>query len=99
MMSGDRSVQVGAAVLGVGAAVVIARLAYVWTSPHSHFWDVWAVLGLVLGGLGLVIMVIGWVMPKQESEPHSQVQKGGARSTNLQAGLDIVIDLDNPRKG
>lgn len=98
-MSGDRSVQVGASVLGVGAALVIARLAYVWTSPHSHFWDVWAVLGLAIGGLGLVIMVIGWMMPKQESEPSSQVQKSGDGSTNLQAGRDIVIDRDNPRKG
>lgn len=92
MMSADRSVQVGAALLGLGSAAVIARLAYVW-SASGHFWDVWAVLGVVVGGLGLVIMVVGWVMPSKESSP-SQIQVGGARSTNIQAGRDITLPGD-----
>ena len=99
MMSGDRTVQVGAAVLGVGAAVVIARLAYVWSSAHAHFLGVWAVLGIVIGGLGLVVMIAGWAMPKDESMPPSQVQKGGAGSINVQVGRNIVLDRDKKREG
>lgn len=94
MMSADRSVQVGGAVLALGGAVVIARLAYVWAAPSGRFWDVWAMLGVIVGGLGLVIMVVGWVMPSNESSP-SQVQAGGERSTNLQAGRDITLHHDS----
>lgn len=94
MMSADRSVQVGAAFLALGGAVVIARLAYVWAASSGRFWDVWAVLGVIVGGLGLVIMVVGWVMPSNESSP-SQVQVGGDRSTNLQAGRDITLHHDS----
>jgi hypothetical protein len=93
MMSADRSVQAGAALLGLGGAAVIARLAYVWTSSSSHFWDVWAVLGVIVGGLGLVIMVVGWVMPSKEPSP-SQFQVGGDKSTNIQAGRDITFPRD-----
>ena len=92
MMSADRSVEVGAALLGLGGATVIARLAYVWAAS-GHFWDVWTVLGVVIGGLGLVIMVVGWVMPSKEPLP-GQVQLGGARSTNIQAGRDITLPRD-----
>jgi hypothetical protein len=38
MMSADRSVTVGASLLSVGAAIVVARLAYVWQGG-GHFWD------------------------------------------------------------
>ncbi len=51
MMSADRSVNVGAALLVVGVAAVLARLSYVWTSG-GHFWDVWFVVGVVVAGLG-----------------------------------------------
>jgi hypothetical protein len=92
MMSADRSVAVGAALLGLGGAAVIARLAYDWAA-NGHFWSVWTVLGVVIGGLGLVIMVVGWVMPSKESLPR-QVQLGGNGSTNIQAGRDITLPRD-----
>ncbi len=92
MMSADRSVNVGAALLVVGVAAVLARLSYVWTSG-GHFWDVWFVVGVVVAGLGLVIMVVGWVMPSKESSP-SQVQVGGDKSMNIQAGRDIILPRD-----
>jgi hypothetical protein len=91
-MSADRSVAVGVALLGLGGAVVIARLAYIW-SASGHFWDVWTVLGVVVGGLGVVIMAVGWLMPSKESVP-SQVQFGGNGSTNIQAGRDITLSRD-----
>jgi hypothetical protein len=92
-VSADRSVMVGAAILGVGAAVVVARLAHVWQGG-GPFWDVWSVLGVVLAGLGLMIMLVGWVMPKEESSS-GRVQIGGDGSTNLQAGRDITIHRGN----
>jgi hypothetical protein len=93
MMSGDRSVQVGAALLGLGGAAVLARLGYLWASSGGHFWNVWTILGVVVGGLGFVIMVVGWVMPSEKSSP-SQLQVGGDRSTNIQAGRDITLRGD-----
>lgn len=89
MMSADRSVEVGAAFLALGGATVLARASYVWSSG-GHFWDVWSVLGVVVGGLGLVIMAAGWWMPDKKSSP-GQVQTGGAGSTLLQAGGDINL--------
>lgn len=98
MMSADRSVQVGGAFFTVGGAAVLARAGYIWSSG-GHFWDVWSVLGVVVGGLGLVIMMVAWVMPDKKSSP-SQVQTGGAGSTNLQAGGSIIQsgrDITPPR--
>lgn len=89
-MSADRSVQVGIALLSLGAAVVVARLGYIWSVSSSHFWNLWALVGVVVGGVGLAVMVVSWVMPSKESSP-SQVQTGGHGSTNLQAGRDITI--------
>jgi hypothetical protein len=94
MMSGDRTVQVGGAILALGAGVVLARLGYVWATPHSHFLGLWPVLGLIVGALGLVVMLIGWVMPGDKSASPSQVQKSGDRSNNLQAGRDIILNRD-----
>lgn len=93
MISADRSVEVGAALLALGGAAVLARLGYIWQGG-GHFWDVWSVLGVVVGGLGLVIMLVAWVMPSEESSP-SQVQVGGDRSTNIQAGRDITLPRDS----
>lgn len=86
MVSPDRSVEVGAALLGLGGSTIIARLAYDWTAG-GHFWDAWSVLGVIAGSLGLVIMVVAWVVPSEKSP--AQTQAGGARSINLQAGRDI----------
>ena len=80
--------------MALGAGVVVARLAYVWASPHSHFWGLWPVLGLIVGGLGLVVMLIGWVMPEDKSASAGQIQKSGNRSRNLQAGRDIIFNRD-----
>jgi hypothetical protein len=94
MMSADKSVQVGIALLSLGAAAVLARLGYVWTA-HSHFWDAWAIAGVVAAGLGFAIMMAAWVMPSRESSPPSQRQVSGAGSTNLQAGRDITLHPRN----
>jgi hypothetical protein len=94
MMSASRWIPIGGALLGVGGALAIARLAYVWQNG-GHFWDVLSTLGVVVAGLGFVIMIVGWVMPKEEPSSPSQVQIGGDRSTNIQAGRDINF----PRNG
>jgi hypothetical protein len=94
MLSADRSLQVGIAFFGAGVAAVVARLGYVWSGSGNHFWDVWAVLAVVVGGLGLVIMVASWLMPSRESPPN-QSQVGGDRSTNLQAARDINLGRDD----
>jgi hypothetical protein len=94
MMSAGRWVAVGAALFGVGAALAIARLSYVWQSG-GRFWDVLAAVGVVAAGLGLVVMIIGWVMPKKDSPLPTQIQIGGDRSTNIQAGRDITLPRDH----
>jgi hypothetical protein len=93
MMSAGRWVAVGGALLGVGGALAIARLAYIWQNG-GRFWDLLSTLGVVVAGLGFLIMIVGWVMPKEEPSPSSQVQVGGDRSTNIQAGRDITLPRD-----
>jgi hypothetical protein len=97
MMSAGRWIAVGGALLGVGAALAIARLAYIWQGG-GHFWDLLSTLGVAVAGLGFLIMIVGWVMPKDELSSPSQVQAGGDRSTNIQAGRDINL-LRNGRSG
>jgi hypothetical protein len=99
MMSADRSIQVGIALLGVGCAAFIARVAYVWTASGQHLWDLWAILSAIVGSLGLVIMLGAWIMPTKESASPGQVQTGGHRSTNIQAGRDISLTRDDRREG
>lgn len=82
---------------GVGGALAIARLAYNWQNG-GRFWDVLSTLGVVVAGLGLAIMLLGWVMPKEESSP-TQVQIAGDKSMNTQAGRDITLHHGNRQEG
>ena len=92
-MSAGRWIAVGGALFGVGGALAITRLAYIWQNG-GDFWDVLSILGVVATALGLVLMLVGWMMPKEESSSPSQVQIGGDRSTNIQAGRDITLPRD-----
>ena len=97
MKSPDRWVAVGAALFVVGGGLAVARLSYMWASG-SRFWVMWSAVGVAVAALGLVIMVVGLAMRSSESPP-SQIQVGGDRSTNIQAGRDITLSRDDqPRR-
>ena len=71
MMSAGRWIAVGGALFGVGGALAITRLAYIWQNG-GDFWDVLSILGVVATALGLVLMLVGWMMPKEESSSPSR---------------------------
>ncbi len=87
MKSSSRWVGVGAAVLGVGALLTISWLVYV-SQSHSSYWSWEGTLGVVLSGIGAVMLVIGFVMPGDETPVH-MVQRGGPSSVNIQASRDV----------
>jgi hypothetical protein len=93
MMSPGRSIAVGVALFTVGGALVIARLSYVWQNG-GQFWVPLGTAGVVVAAVGFVIMMTGWMMPKKDSSPE-QIQIGGDRSTNIQAGRDITLPRDS----
>jgi hypothetical protein len=87
MMSSGRLLAVGAAVLGAGVLLWVTRLAYVWQSGRQ-FWNWAGMSGVIVSVAGLIILLVGWVVPK-EKMPVRQIQVGGDRSTNFQASGDI----------
>jgi hypothetical protein len=95
MTSPGRWLTVGSAVLGVGALLAISWLIYVQQSGHN-FWSWPGTTGTVIGGIGIVMLLVGLVLPKDEPIVH-QVQHGGNQSVNLQVGRDI--NLRNGKSG
>lgn len=97
VLSADRSMTGGTALFAAGAAVVVARLAYVWQGS-GRFWDAWAAIGVGVAFVGLVVMLVAWLKPTKESDKDfassKLVQRGGDNSTNYQAGRDITIHRD-----
>jgi hypothetical protein len=87
MMSSGRLLAVGAALLAAGTLFWVTRLAYVWQSG-GQFWNWAGTSGVVVSVVGLVILLVGWMVPKDKT-PAQQIQVGGDRSTNFQAGGDI----------
>lgn len=91
MMSSGRWLAVGSAVLGVGALLAVSWLIYAIPNKSS-FWSWPGIAGLAVGAVGLVALVIGFVMPKDEEQPPvKQHQSAGSNSVNLQAGRDIKL--------
>jgi hypothetical protein len=97
MLSSGRLLSVGGSLFGAGVVIAVGWLVYV-DQDHISFWSWLGILGVVIGRLGLIILVAGWVIPdKNEGEITplvKQVQRGGNLSTNYQAGRDIKIDKD-----
>jgi hypothetical protein len=86
-MSSGRLLAVGAALLGAGVLLWVTRLAYVWQSG-GQFWNWVGTSGVIVSVAGLVILLLGWTVPKEKT-PVRQIQVGGDRSTNFQASGDI----------
>jgi hypothetical protein len=91
-MSSGRWLAVGSALFGAGVLLVVGWLVYV-SSNHTSFWSWEGTLGVALSAIGALMLVIGFVMPKDESSVHL-VQRGGANSVNIQAGRDINLPRD-----
>jgi hypothetical protein len=89
MMSSSRWIGVGTAVLGVGALLAISWIVYV-SQSHLSFWSWEGALGLVLGGIGLLMLIVGFFMSGEDTSAHL-VQHGAVNSTNYQAGRDINL--------
>jgi hypothetical protein len=92
MMSSARWLAVGGVVLSVGALLAVSWLIYVMQS-HTRFWSWPGTCGVVISGVGFMMLIVGFVMPKDES-PVRLVQRGGKNSLNIQAGRDINLRGD-----
>jgi hypothetical protein len=93
-MSSGRWLAVGSAILGVGALLAVSWLIYAIQSKTS-FWSWPGATGVVVGAVGLVALIVGFMMPKDEEQaPAQQRQRAGSHSVNLQAGRDIRLGDD-----
>jgi peptidoglycan/LPS O-acetylase OafA/YrhL len=90
MLSSGRWLAVGSAILGVGALLAISWLVYALQS-ETGFWSWPGIAGVSVAGIGLVALVVGMVMPDEQSASPSQHQRAGSHSINLQAGRDIKL--------
>jgi hypothetical protein len=96
MLSSGRWTALGSAILGVGALLATSWLIYAIQSKAS-FWSWPGIVGVAVAGVGLVILVVGFVIPddeKPESKkqaPPQMRQRGGPHSVNFQAGHDIKV--------
>lgn len=98
----NRLLPLGAAIMGLGGALTVGYLLYTFQDKSRSFWEWPGVLGVIILGLGLVALFIGFFIPSTAKTPDSsrpsirQKQKGGARSQNFQGGRDVrVKDSDN----
>jgi hypothetical protein len=90
MRSPDRWLAVGGAIFGAGALLVISWLIYAIQSK-ANFWSWPGITGVAVAAAGFVALVVGFLMPKDESAPAQQSLKAGSHSKNLQAGRDIKL--------
>jgi hypothetical protein len=95
-MSSSRWLAVGSAVLGVGALLAISWLVYV-EQAHTSFWSWPGTAGIIIGSFGVLMLLVGFVMPSDDSPIH-QVQRGGNKSVNLQAGRDLHLRDDKSER-
>lgn len=92
IFSSERWLVVGGAILGAGALLAISWFIYIiQAQKNQSYWSTPGVIGATVSGVGLIMLVIGFFLPKEgKEEPHSsQVQHGKRNSINLQAGRDI----------
>ena len=93
-MSSSRWIAVGSALLGVGVLIAVSWLVYV-RQAHEGFWSWLGTAGVIVAGVGLVMLITGFLMPKDnEMETVRQVQIGGSNSRNIQAGRNIKFGND-----
>ena len=93
---GDRFIQVGSALAGVGATFAAGYWIYTKQTKGTEFWSLAGDLSLSLLSFGVILMVIGLILPTQSSGTRSQSQHGGRASINYQAGRDLnLTNRDN----
>jgi glucose uptake protein GlcU len=94
MRSPDRWLAVGGAIFGAGALLVISWLIYAFQSK-ANFWSWPGVIEVIIGVVGFVALIVGFMMPKDEKRAAAQQSlHAGSYSTNLQAGRDIKLGGD-----
>lgn len=84
---------------GVLATLGITAAAGFWihtlTASGTAFWTTAGIASVVVTGLGLLLVLVGFFMPGRAAvDAATQSQRGGEGSVNLQAGNDIRIGTD-----
>jgi glucose uptake protein GlcU len=87
MTGSEKCVAIGTLVSGLGGALLVAYFIYSLESTVS-FWTWPGLLAIILTSVGLLIIVVGALIPNNEA---TQRQAGGRNARNMQAGRDIVI--------
>lgn len=83
--------QVGAAVFGVAGAFATGYWIYALQTRGVAFWSPVGYCTLAGLGLGVLLMLVGFLLPGSGNDGHVQTQRGGRGSTNVQAGRDVTI--------
>lgn len=90
-LSHDRYLAVGAALAGLGGAGALAF--YIYAREKSEpFWGWQSSLAVVVLAVGLAFLAFGFFVRDEASAPRQQ-QKAGHKSTNVQAGRDVSLNV------
>lgn len=82
-------VAVGGVVAGLGGALGVGYFIYALQSSVSFWsWPGW--VGVIVTGSGLLLVIVG--LFGRDKSAGGQRQRGGASSTNYQAGRDLTIN-------
>lgn len=92
----DRWLALGGALATLSAAAATA----IWQSnPKGGYWHLPGIAALSILAAGVLMMLVGFFKSDTSDRPGRQAQRGGAHSTNLQAGRDIQITGSGPDDG
>jgi hypothetical protein len=89
----DRWLGAGTGFSGVGVAGVVGYGIFVISGSHRSFWHWPGYISVVILGVGMVMLVVGFFAPGRGGAIH-QSQCAGERSTNVQVGGDVRIGKD-----
>lgn len=88
-ISADRWLAAGTVFAGLGGTAGVGYWLFgLQASPREEFWQLPGYLSVGVFVVGMILLGIGFMAPNGVSR---QVQKGGKRSINVQAGRDVVL--------
>jgi hypothetical protein len=86
----DRAVAIGAAILGVGALMLVSIWIYTM-QERKPFWDAGSYVGGAITAVGVLTIAAFAFRSVDDDHSANMSQNSGNDSTNLQAGRDLKL--------